>query len=135
MLMPLTRALIEAERPILAANGITMWAYAVLSGLRSRPTRSQAAVADAIGGDKTRLIPVFDDLQARGLISRERDPDDRRAYLLALTTAGAALHDKVQREIQRSELRLLGRLSKPEQERFIEMLQVLATAPGQPVDD
>jgi DNA-binding MarR family transcriptional regulator len=43
--------------------------------------------------DKLRIVPrsateVVDDLQRLGLVARRADPDDRRAVLVALTTAG-----------------------------------------------
>ncbi|MDN3359383.1 MarR family transcriptional regulator [Actinomadura sp. DC4] len=56
----------------------------MLGALRDRPTRTQAALAAAINADKTRLIPVLDDLQRRGLIEREPDPADRAGFLTAL---------------------------------------------------
>ncbi len=95
---------------------------------------AQAALADAIGGDKTRLIPVLDDLQQRGLIRRERDPADRRVHLLSLTTSGRALHDTVQQQIQRNEARLLGRLPAREQQRFLDAVRVLADRPERDLD-
>ena len=140
MLVPLGRALMDAERPVLQAHDLTMWAYVVLDGLHvlhgtdEQPTRSQAALADAIGGDKTRLIPVLDDLQQRGLIRRERDPADRRVHLLSLTTSGRALHDTVQQQIQRNEARLHGRLPAREQQRFLDAVRVLADRPERDLD-
>ena len=66
MVVRLGRRLIAMEEPILARHEITMWAYIVLSALRDRSMRTQAALAAGIGADKTRLIPVLDDLQRRG---------------------------------------------------------------------
>lgn len=70
MLVPLCRALVDAERPVLDAHGLAMWAYSVLLHLDETPIRTQAALAEAIRADKTRIIPVLDDLEARGLIHR-----------------------------------------------------------------
>jgi MarR family len=53
--------------------------------------RTQAALAKAIGADKTRIIGVLDDLQERELVQRQPDPADRRVHLLALTPAGLGL--------------------------------------------
>ncbi|GAA2604435.1 MarR family winged helix-turn-helix transcriptional regulator [Paractinoplanes durhamensis] len=107
MVMRLGRRLIAMEEPILARHGVTMWAYVVLTGLRDSPTRTQAALAQSIGADKTRLIPILDDLQKRGLIEREPDPADRRARLLGLTAAGTELHRAIQAEIRVAEAGLL----------------------------
>ena len=88
MMVPIGRALTAGEQPILDAHGLSMWAYVVLVALADEPVRTQAALADAIRADKTRIIPVLDDLQQRGLIERSPDPADRRSHLLSLTTAG-----------------------------------------------
>ena len=98
MLQPLVRALIEAELPVLAAHGITMWGYVVLNALRDAPESTQAALADKIGADKTRIIATLNDLQAAGLIKRELDPADRRARLLSITPAGNRVRRRVQGE-------------------------------------
>jgi hypothetical protein len=45
-LHPLTQALIEAELPILAAHGLSMWGYVVLSALDGGPVCTQAALAE-----------------------------------------------------------------------------------------
>jgi hypothetical protein len=81
MVVPLGRALVAAELPALRAHGLSMWAYAVLLGLADEPVRTQAALAQAIGADKTRIIGVLDDLEQRHLIQRRPDPADRRARL------------------------------------------------------
>src|SRR5262245_32788757 len=87
MVTRLGRQLIAIEQPILAEHGVTMWGYIVLSALaglsddrgdgepvRTQPVRTQAALARAIGADKTRIIGVLDDLQERGSIERRPDP-------------------------------------------------------------
>jgi DNA-binding MarR family transcriptional regulator len=126
MLMPLARTLANAEVPVLREHDLTMWAYVVLTALDAEPVRTQAALAEAIGADKTRIIDVLDDLQERGLITREPDPADRRARLIGLTPAGRRLRDTAQRAIQRNEERLLGLLPASERQRFLRTLQRVA---------
>ncbi|WP_206325269.1 MULTISPECIES: MarR family winged helix-turn-helix transcriptional regulator [unclassified Streptomyces] len=72
MIVPLGRALMAAEWPVLDAHVLTMWAYAVLLHLDEAPIRTQAALAEAIGADKTRIIAVLDALAERQLIRRAR---------------------------------------------------------------
>ena len=128
MMFPLARILTNAEVPVLAQYDLTMWAYVVLINLDDEPVRTQAAFAESIGADKTRIIEVLDDLQSRGLITRDPDPADRRARLLGLTAKGRRLRDTAQRAIQRNEQRLLGLVPGAERDRFLRTLQRLAEA-------
>lgn len=130
MIEPLRRALLETENEILTDHDTTMWAYAVLLGLGSKPVRTQAALADSIGADRTRIIAILDDLQDRGLITREPDPADRRARLVALTSTGKQLRDSIQGSIQRREQRLLATLKPSDRAGFLNALQQLSTAPA-----
>jgi DNA-binding MarR family transcriptional regulator len=132
-LAPLVRELINAELPVLEAHGLSMWGYVVLSALDRSPVRSQAALADAIGADKTRIIATLDELQERGYIQRRPDPEDRRVRLLALTDSGRAVKDAAQAAIQRGEERWLGRLSTNDRRVFLRILRQLSAA-GPPAE-
>jgi DNA-binding MarR family transcriptional regulator len=127
MLAPLVRELIAAELPVLEAHGVSMWGYSVLVALDHSSVRTQAALADAIGADKTRIIPTLDELQNKGYIERTPDPDDRRVRLLAITESGRAVKDAVQEEIQRGEERWLGTLSASDRRVFLRVLRQLTT--------
>ena len=128
MTVRLGRVLMGVEQPILAEHGISMWAYAVLTVLRTEPVRTQAALAKSIGADKTRLIPVLDELQRRGLIDRAPDPADRRVHLLNLTPAGLDLQAAAQAGIREAEERVLGRLPAADRAVFVRSLRALSEA-------
>jgi DNA-binding MarR family transcriptional regulator len=87
--------------------------------------RTQAALAAAIGADKTRIIPTLDELQHRGFIERRPDPADRRVRLLAITETGRELKAAAQTEIQRGEERWLGELTAEERRTFLRVLERL----------
>lgn len=133
MLHPLVRALVAAELPVLARHGISMWGYVVLSALDDSPARTQAALAQAIGADKTRIIATLDDLQLAGLITREPDPADRRVRLLAITTAGRQTRAAAQTAIQANENRVLARLSPADRQAFLRVAQVLSALPQEEI--
>ncbi|MDT5068926.1 MAG: hypothetical protein QOK02_5081 [Mycobacterium sp.] len=122
MLQPLLRDLVAAELPVLAAHEISMWGYVVLNALDNSPVRTQAALAEAIGADKTRIIGTLDELQRRGYIERRPDPDDRRVRLLEITPAGRAVKNAVQSDIQRGEERWLSELTAQERAVFLRVL-------------
>jgi DNA-binding MarR family transcriptional regulator len=68
-----------------------MWEYVVLLRLADGAAPTQAQLAAAVRRDKTRLIPILDRLEGRGLLGRTPDPADRRNRIVALTTEGKAL--------------------------------------------
>lgn len=133
MVVPLARALVAAEQPVLREHQLSMWAYVVLCNLDATPVRTQAALAQAIGADKTRIIGVLDDLQERGLIRRQPDATDRRAHLLSLTAKGRRARDAAQADIRRGEERLLSRVPAGDRRGFLRTLRLLAALPPEEI--
>jgi DNA-binding MarR family transcriptional regulator len=125
MFAPLTRVLLAREEPVLRAHGISMWGYIVLTGLVEQPVRTQAALAQAINADKSRIIGVLDDLQHRGLIQRQPDTADRRVHLLSLTPAGDRLRRSVESAIREREEDVLATLPAASREVFLRSLKAL----------
>jgi DNA-binding MarR family transcriptional regulator len=125
MLVQLARQTVAAEQPVLAAHDLSMWGYIVLTALDHSAIRTQGALAELIGADKTRIIPTLDELQGQGYIERIPDPEDRRARLLAITKSGRSIKDAAQIEIQRGEERWLDQLSANDRSIFLGVLRQL----------
>ena len=125
MFAPLARALVARQEPALQAHGISMWGYIVLTALAEQPVRTQAALAQAISADKSRIIGVLDDLQQRGLIQRRPDAADRRVHLLSLTPAGDRLRRSAEAAIRASEEEVLATLPPEDREVFLRSLKSL----------
>jgi DNA-binding MarR family transcriptional regulator len=121
-----TRRLIDAERPLLDARGLSMWAYVALTHLAEVPAPTQMALAEQMGYDKTRLIAILDQLAEEGLIERAPDPEDRRARIVRLTAAGRARQLEAQADIRAMESELLDGLSDAERATLREVLAKLA---------
>ena len=132
MFVPLARALIAREEPVLQAHDISMWGYVVLTALVEQPVRTQAALAQAISADKSRIIGVLDDLQQRGLIQRQPDTADRRVHLLSLTPAGDRLRRSVEAAIRGREEEVLTTLPPADREAFLRSLKALYERYGTP---
>ncbi|NKC31233.1 MarR family winged helix-turn-helix transcriptional regulator [Falsiroseomonas selenitidurans] len=62
--------------------------YSILVIIAANPGISQTALGAAAGRDKSTLTPALADLERRGLIRRDRPPQDRRSYALTLTEVG-----------------------------------------------
>lgn len=116
------RRMMEAERPLLEAHGVSMWAYVALTLLARGSAPTQLALAEAMGYDKSRLIKILDGLEADGLISRRPDPTDRRARVIELTAEGRARHDALRAEIRAVENELLATLTADERETLLAVL-------------
>jgi DNA-binding MarR family transcriptional regulator len=133
LLARVTRRVIDAERPLLDAHGLSMWAYIALAYLARQPAGTQLALAQAIRYDKTRLIGLLDELEHDGLITRTADPADRRARIVTLTEAGEARHAAARADIRSMEDELLGNLNPAERTRLRHTLAGLGSGPeGRP---
>lgn len=121
----LTRAMIEAEAPILRAHGIEMWDYVVLGALESAAAPTQSELAAAVHRDKTRLIPILDRLESQRLLSRTPDPADRRNRVVALTGEGRAVLTSCRSDIREMEAGFLTTVPPAKRRTFVEVLDQL----------
>jgi len=126
MLHRLTSAVAQRELPLLRVHELEMWDYVVLGGLEHDSAPTQAQLATAVRRDKTRLIVILDRLEARGLLHRTPDPDDRRNRIVTLTDAGRTLLAECRRDIRTMESDLLSTLSSPDRTAFVRALSSLA---------
>ncbi len=70
--------------------------------------------------DITRLL---DKLEERGLVERERPPDNRRMVLIGLTERGRNLLAELDEEVRSTHAKQLGHLSPEQLEQFILLLK------------
>lgn len=72
----------------LAPLGLSQHQHAILLVLAEFGPAVQKDVAARLGLDGGDLVAFLDGLQAEGLITRDRDPSDRRRQILTLTPPG-----------------------------------------------
>jgi MarR family transcriptional regulator, lower aerobic nicotinate degradation pathway regulator len=94
----------------LEAAGFSQYHYSVLAVLGEQSRKAQASIADALGVDPSQLVGILDGLEARELISRQRDLDDRRRHVVSLTAEGRRQLVRLRRTIDRLEDELLAPL-------------------------
>ncbi|HEV2290333.1 MAG TPA: MarR family transcriptional regulator [Gemmatimonadales bacterium] len=110
---------------VLKPWGLTPTQYNVLRILRGAGERGHTctAVSDRMltrDPDVTRLI---DRLEARGLVARTRDPDDRRAVVIRLTTEGRELVDQLDAPVDGMHKKQLSHLGAQRLQELIALLE------------
>lgn len=117
--------LITLEEPVLRAAGLSMWEYAIVSEIAATPAVSQRELSERTGRDPTRLGKHLDELQQRGLVSRDRS-GSRRQWTVSTTPEGRSLHDGVRAEVRAVEDELLrGAMSDGQAATFRRLLKSL----------
>jgi DNA-binding MarR family transcriptional regulator len=108
---------------------------AVLMALKAatRPT-SQTVLSTSLGVNRTLMGRLVDELEADGLVERERSPTDRRSYAVKITPAGREAVKAAGPGLARSDRRLTAALTRDERARLNALLrELLATEPGRNV--
>lgn len=113
----ITRAFDDA----LAEAGGSQPVWLVLISLKTRRLASQRELADAVGIREATLTHHLNAMDASGLITRRRDPQNRRVHLVELTPAGEeafyrmrkaafAFNDRLRAGFSEAELAEFGRV-------------------------
>src|SRR4051794_26040382 len=109
--------------------------YQVLSMAFRGEQRSQLALAQHLGVDRTVMTYLLDDLESAGLVERRPDPADRRARRIVLTDAGTEKLCDLERRLRAAEDELLDPLDPAEQEVLRGLLGRVATRTATATDN
>jgi DNA-binding MarR family transcriptional regulator len=116
----------ELTAEVLAPFGVTGRQVAVLIAVDDRVPLSQQEVARRLGVDRTTMVDLIDELEAKGLVQRRQDPADRRRNVVALTPAGTATLDGASSATRDAEQRFLAGLSGAQATAFRAALHAVA---------
>jgi DNA-binding MarR family transcriptional regulator len=93
-------------------TGLSPFHYAVLALLEEDPRETQAAIADALGYDRSHVVRLLDELEERDLVVRKRDPEDRRRHVVKMTPEGRKMLAKLRAIVARLEDHFLAPLDR-----------------------
>src|SRR3954469_12662843 len=104
---------IDAALEALGLNGRQLL---VLTFTSSEEHLSQQMLSVRLGLDPTIIVALVDELEDRGWLLRERDPDDRRRHRLRITPKGRKVHAAAVRAVTVAEREFLAPLDRSERE-------------------
>ncbi|GAB3167396.1 hypothetical protein GCM10027059_28200 [Myceligenerans halotolerans] len=110
----------------LADLGLRVRSYSVLALAATDERHSQRGIADLLRLDPSQVVALVDDLQRRGLVTREPDPRDRRAKVVAATDEGRRIHTAALAAAGEAERELLAPLGEAERQVLRDLLRRLA---------
>jgi DNA-binding MarR family transcriptional regulator len=106
--------------------GFELYDYSVLAILAEGSRETQATIADAITVDPSRLVALLDSLEERGLIGRQRDPQDRRRHVVSITATGKKELARLREMTQQLEEKFFAPLDAESRKTLQELLLRLA---------
>ncbi|MEO1401714.1 MAG: MarR family transcriptional regulator [Cyanobacteria bacterium J06635_1] len=130
-ILQLSQLLEKHRETVLAGFGLTVWSFDMLATLRRqgppyqlKPTELYKWLMLSSGAMTNRI----DRLEKEGLVTRLRDPDDRRSVIVQLSDAGIERIDETMPVLFERENQFLADLSQTETATFIALLkQLLST--------
>jgi DNA-binding MarR family transcriptional regulator len=100
--------------------------YGVLTHLTAAEGLSQQQLADLLGVHRNVMVGILDELEARKLVRRERDPKDRRAHRIHLTPRAHEVLRQANTTIDGLEEDMFACLTPSEHDQIVALLKRLA---------
>lgn len=127
---------VELER-VTSIAGLTAIQYTALTALKRHPGITAAQLARNSFVRAQSMAEMVNGMVQRGLITRERDPNDGRHYLLSLTPEGTATVEALRAPVRNIERLMLADLSPADVEQLRTSLDscrraLTAPHPGSP---
>ena len=94
----------------------------VLQLVRQQP-QTQVALSQRTNTDRTTMVGIIDELEGLGLVTRQRDPNDRRAHRVTLTSDGENTVDAAHALVSAADAQILEPLSAAERLTLRALLQ------------
>ncbi|HEX5339875.1 MAG TPA: MarR family transcriptional regulator [Gammaproteobacteria bacterium] len=108
------RSMDISSRQLISARGLSIPQLLCLQHLREFGPLTSGALAKAMSLSPPTITGILDRLELRGLLNRERRPEDKRRVLVALTPAGRTLANAAPSSLEKQLGHALAALSRNE---------------------
>jgi DNA-binding MarR family transcriptional regulator len=111
----------------MSAVGVSMARAKVLNQLSEQGPMNQAAIASRLGIAPRSVTDTVDGLERDGLAARRPNPDDRRAWVVEITPAGATVLAHALKVKKQAMNQIFGALDAPARAEFAALLISMRT--------
>ncbi|MGI8920418.1 MAG: MarR family winged helix-turn-helix transcriptional regulator [Solirubrobacteraceae bacterium] len=123
-------AIARTFKEILAPLQLEPREFSLLRAVGAAEGQSQQTIGERLQIPSSRMVAFVDALEARGLLQRRQNPDDRRARALFLTEDGHELLERSFTAAAGHELNLTGELSPEERDQLLALLEKVGNRLG-----
>jgi DNA-binding MarR family transcriptional regulator len=102
--------------------------FGVLVLVEANPGINQTSLANAVGADRSTMVPIIDRLERRGLLERQAVPGDRRAHALRLAKSGKERMARFRHTVIEHERHIGADLTAAERQLLLDLLLRLRQA-------
>jgi DNA-binding MarR family transcriptional regulator len=130
LLFRASQASLALANQMLAEIALCARQAGILTMVTELEPMTQKALADALRIDRTTMVALLDDLEAKGYVERQRHPRDRRAFLVHPTGPGRAAKIAAVRILDEQQQRFLAPLTPAERGQLAVLLKRLHQLPA-----
>ena len=130
LLFRASQASLALANQMLAEIALCARQVGILTMVTELEPMTQKALADALRIDRTTMVALLDDLEAKGYVARQRHPRDRRAFLVHPTGPGRAAKIDAVRILDEQQRRFLAPLTPAERGQLAVLLKRLHRLPA-----
>ena len=123
-------AAIGRANAALAEVGLKVRSFSVLWLAGEGLNPSQRELSEFLNLDPSQIVPLIDELEQRGAVTRQTDPRDRRSRIIVITAAGRRLLRKARALAEAADDRSLSALTADERATLGELLTKVVFRPA-----
>ncbi|MGH8312818.1 MAG: MarR family winged helix-turn-helix transcriptional regulator [Gammaproteobacteria bacterium] len=120
------RSMDISSRQLISERGLTTPQLICLQSLQDQGPMTTGKLAQAVTLSSATVTGILDRLELRGLVTRERRPEDKRRVVVAVTVAGATAAEAAPSHLAKRFTEALARLPKDDRGEILRVIQYLA---------
>ena len=120
------RSMDISSRQLIGERGLTTPQLLCLQNLREQGAMTSVMLAQTVSLSPATVTGILDRLELRGLVTRERRPEDKRRVLVTVTEAGAAAADAAPSRLAKRLAEALAHLPEGNRGEVLRVIQYLA---------